>query len=144
MLTVRQSLDNRHILLALRSLSSFISASSPLCNRYLPISCVTSPLSSCLCGGLFVMRIQAEATILRFLAILPALSFAVTFDCSRVLTENKFYDLSPLRGPHTVYHVPDVQDPLFNLTQTFTLDICQQLKKDFGCKIGTNGSIPVS
>ena len=89
------------------------------------------------------MRIQAEASILRFLAILPALSFAVTFDCEHVIANGKPFDLSSLKGPHSLSHV--VKESSFTQNTTFILDICQPLDKEkWNCKVGTWGSIPVS
>lgn len=74
---------------------------------------------------------------------LVALAQAVSFDCSRVVTDGVSFDLSKLTGPHSVSWIEE-QPPSVSNT-TFTIDICQPLRKDSSlndkeqCETGTRG-----
>lgn len=75
--------------------------------------------------------------------LLAAAAHAVQFDCARVLTDGVSFDLSKLGGPRSVYSV-DEQPPSVSNT-TFTIDLCQPLKKAADledgeqCPMGTRG-----
>ncbi|KAF2148443.1 hypothetical protein K461DRAFT_282899 [Myriangium duriaei CBS 260.36] len=68
------------------------------------------------------------------LLALATLAQAVSFDCARVRTGGVNFDLSKLGGPHSVSWVVDEPPSISNTT--FTLDICQPLKKDSGLQDG--------
>lgn len=73
--------------------------------------------------------------------LVATLTQAVSFDCSRVLTAGVNFDLSKLKGPHSVSYIEDEPPSVSNTT--FTIDICQPLAKENGtpnaeqCPIGT-------
>ncbi|KAF2461970.1 autophagy-related protein 27 [Lineolata rhizophorae] len=64
-----------------------------------------------------------------FLA-LPSLISAVTIDCSNVVAGSRHFDLSPLKGPHSVEWITSTPPTVSNFT--FTLDVCAPLGKISG------------
>ena len=68
------------------------------------------------------------------------LAGAISFDCGNVLMDGYKFDLSPLDGPHSVWTI-DEHEPTYSNT-TFTLDLCQPLKKSNGedCPNGSRGT----
>lgn len=77
------------------------------------------------------------------LLLLPVLASAVTFDCSHLRIDGQSFDLSNLRGPHSVHLIEDTPPSLSNTT--FTIDICSPLQRTKGvpkadeCPSGTRG-----
>ena len=73
---------------------------------------------------------------------LPSLAQAA-FDCEHIVADQQVFNLKSLGGPHVVHWIKDDTPPsITNLT--FTLDICQTLKKHKGpseddCPSGTRG-----
>lgn len=92
------------------------------------------------------MRIQTPTSLALF-SLLPGLASAVGFDCARVSVEGVKFDLSPLGGVHSLYHVDRFDDYIVNTT--YVLNICNILKgasiRD-GLKCGTskNSTLAVS
>ncbi|EER42503.1 conserved hypothetical protein [Histoplasma capsulatum var. duboisii H88] len=80
------------------------------------------------------MKIQAEAHYLTLLLLFPALTSGVTLDCDRVVADGKSWTLTPLAGPHSVYHV--VEHPPTTINTTYTIDLCKPLKET-ECPSGT-------
>lgn len=70
------------------------------------------------------MRIQSS--LLSALAALPSLIAATGFDCAHLNPDGVKYDLSPLGGTHSIYHV-DEQDQ-YVVNTTYVLNICNILK----------------
>lgn len=72
------------------------------------------------------------------------LSSAVTIDCERIVVDGKRFDLSKLAGRHSV-SVHDTSRPPAEYNTTWTLDLCEPLKKVKGvpdldqCPSGTRG-----
>jgi len=64
------------------------------------------------------------------LLLLPAAISAVTLDCSQIRVDKQSFDLSELGGPKTV-HQQQYRHPGISNT-TFTIDICQSLKRTKG------------
>lgn len=62
------------------------------------------------------------------LVLLPAAVSAVTLDCKHIRVDKQSFDLSPLTGPKTVHWQQWLPPKIHNTT--FTIDICQSLKKD--------------
>ena len=72
--------------------------------------------------------------------LLPA-ALAVTFDCERIVADDQKFNLKALGGPKDVHWIKP--EPPGVLNTTWTLDICQQLKKPkegdkaHSCPVGT-------
>lgn len=66
--------------------------------------------------------------------LLPAYISAATLDCTHIRVDGQSFDLSKLGGPKTVHDVrwesPSIQNT------TFTIDICDPLKRDSDAKKG--------
>lgn len=64
--------------------------------------------------------------VLATLSMLIATPTAFTYDCKKLRADGHTFDLSSLRGPHSItttkYHPPDFYNT------TYTLDICAPLK----------------
>lgn len=59
--------------------------------------------------------------------LLP-LAAAVTFSCDDVVVKDHHFDLSPLKGPHTVTHMYEISPSVRNTT--YAVDICGKLDTD--------------
>lgn len=70
------------------------------------------------------MRRQPELSLLSLITFFPVLPFAA-WDCGKIVTEGKEWNLSKLGGPHSVYHTVDHYPTISNTT--FALDICKPL-----------------
>ncbi|KAK5128779.1 hypothetical protein LTR85_000112 [Meristemomyces frigidus] len=64
------------------------------------------------------------------LLLLPASISAVTLDCKHIRVDKQSFDLSALGGPKTVHQLQYLQPSISNTT--FTIDICQSLKRTKG------------
>jgi autophagy-related protein 27 len=80
--------------------------------------------------------------------LFPALIAATgNLDCSRIVIEGAFFDLSKLGGPHTVTEGNQTAHTWKNTT--YTLDICQNLDKsrdidnDKQCPGKTRGELDI-
>ena len=62
------------------------------------------------------------------LLLLPTAISAITLDCSKILVDEQPFNLKKLGGPKTVHHERWAKPSIENTT--FTLDICNPLKKD--------------
>ncbi|KAH0543264.1 hypothetical protein FGG08_002428 [Glutinoglossum americanum] len=87
------------------------------------------------------MRMQQNPHLPSLLFLLPSLVVA-SFDCHNVRIDRTSFDLSPLKGPHSVTTTIDTTPPsIKNLT--VTIDVCRALKKpkgsskDDACPSGT-------
>jgi hypothetical protein len=72
------------------------------------------------------MRILASLSSVLLSAVLPTLSAASGFDCAHINADGFKYDLSPLGGVHSLYHVEETETHVVNTT--YVLDICNILK----------------
>jgi len=77
-----------------------------------------------------------------FPVLLANLSSAISVDCDHIRVDRKSFDFSKLSGPHSILvHDEDRPPSIYNTT--WTLDICQPLKKIKGlpnedqCPVGT-------
>lgn len=70
------------------------------------------------------MRIQSS--LLFLLSALPSLVSASGFDCAHLNPDGVKYDLSPLAGTHSIYHVEEKDQYVVNTT--YVLNICNILK----------------
>jgi len=59
------------------------------------------------------------------------LASAVTFDCADIVVKKVRFDISPLKGPHSVHWLDD-STPAMTSNYTFTLDICAPLQRTQG------------
>ncbi|KAL9107760.1 MAG: hypothetical protein Q9227_007382 [Pyrenula ochraceoflavens] len=82
------------------------------------------------------------SSTLALLFLLPSLATSVSFDCNHIRTGNKKFDLSPLKGPHSVKTLDKSQPPA-EREVTWTVDVCKPLRKTKGvpkneeCENGT-------
>lgn len=80
-------------------------------------------------------------SILTSWLLLPAAISAVTLDCENIVADNQKFNLKALGGPKDVHWVKP--EPPGYLNTTWTIDICQQLKKPkegdkaHSCPVGT-------
>ncbi|KAF7593284.1 hypothetical protein BBP40_011742 [Aspergillus hancockii] len=73
------------------------------------------------------MRIPASlSSVVLSSALLPTLSTASGFDCAHINVDGFKYDLSPLGGVHSLYHVEQTETHVVNTT--YVLNICNILK----------------
>ncbi|KAE8145210.1 putative autophagy protein Atg27 [Aspergillus avenaceus] len=74
------------------------------------------------------MRIPSTSSLSSILlsAVLPGLSAASGFDCAHINVDGFRYDLSPLGGVHSLYHVEETEQSVTNTT--YVLNICNILK----------------
>lgn len=68
------------------------------------------------------MRLQSS--VLSFL--FAGLVTATGFDCTHINADGIKYDLSPLGGVHSLYHIEETEDYVVNTT--YVLNICNILK----------------
>lgn len=74
-----------------------------------------------------IMRIHSNLLSVLFgSTILPNLVSASGFDCGHINAEGFKYDLSPLGGAHSIYHVEELDQYVVNTT--YVLNICNILK----------------
>ena len=62
------------------------------------------------------------------LLALPAATFAATLDCEKIRIDKQDFNLKGIGGPKTV-HFQEYDPPSISNT-TFTIDICNNLKRD--------------
>jgi len=72
------------------------------------------------------MRIPSLLFPSGLLLAAPRLAAASGFDCAHISVDGIQYDLSPLGGVHSVYHVEKTEDAIVNTT--YVLNICNILK----------------
>lgn len=73
------------------------------------------------------MRIQPNlSSLLLGTAVVPTLTSASGFDCKHINSDGFKYDLSPLGGVHSLYHVED--DDSQTVNTTYVLNICNILR----------------
>ncbi|KAJ9667132.1 type II membrane protein [Coniosporium apollinis] len=65
------------------------------------------------------------------LLALTSLVSAVTLDCADIVVDKQRFDLSPLKGPHSVHWLDD-SSPSITSNYTFTIDICAPLQRTKG------------
>ncbi|KAL1962406.1 hypothetical protein VTN77DRAFT_9745 [Rasamsonia byssochlamydoides] len=86
------------------------------------------------------MRISTGASLA--LSLLPGLASAIGFDCKRINVDGVKFDLSPLGGVHSLYHVDRTDEYIVNTT--YVLNICNILNRASirdGLKCGTSKNI---
>lgn len=72
------------------------------------------------------MRIPPSLFALVSLATLPSVVSASGFDCAHLNPDGVKYNLSPLGGTHSIYHVEEQDQYVVNTT--YVLNICNILK----------------
>ncbi|GAD94305.1 autophagy protein Atg27, putative [Paecilomyces variotii No. 5] len=72
------------------------------------------------------MRLQSSSPLIFLASLLPSLTAASGFDCAHIRVDGIEYDLSPLAGVHSLYHVEETEDVSVNTT--YVLNICKPLK----------------
>lgn len=72
------------------------------------------------------MRLQSSSPFFFLASLLPAFTAATGFDCAHIRVDGIEYDLSPLAGVHSLYHVEETEDLFMNTT--YVLNICKPLK----------------
>lgn len=77
---------------------------------------------------------RALSSLLLLSSLVSAAS-AVNLDCNNVQVDKKKFDLSKLGGPHSIL-VEDTQTHPSKSNTTWTIDICQALKKPKGVPKG--------
>ncbi|KAI9838103.1 MAG: hypothetical protein M1819_006259 [Sarea resinae] len=73
------------------------------------------------------MRANLDTGLLSSVLLLPSLTLAMNIGCEHVRVDKKSFDLSPLSGPHAVSY--SYEQPPSIINTTFTIDICQPLKR---------------
>ena len=74
------------------------------------------------------MRSPAMPSYLAILLALPVAITASTLDCAKIRVEKQDFDLSAIGGPKTVHY--QEYDPPTIANTTFTIDICDNIKRD--------------
>lgn len=73
------------------------------------------------------MRIQLSLFSFLFgSALLPGLASASGFDCAHISADGIKYNLNPLGGVHSLYHVEESEGYVVNTT--YVMNICNTLK----------------
>lgn len=72
------------------------------------------------------MRLHSSSPLVFLASLLPGLTAASGFDCAHIRVDGIEYDLSPLAGVHSLYHVEETEDVVVNTT--YVLNICSPLK----------------
>ncbi|KAL2824115.1 autophagy-related protein 27 [Aspergillus cavernicola] len=70
------------------------------------------------------MRISS-ISLLSAASLLPSLAAALTFDCAHITKDTYKYNLSPLKGAHSIYHAEIVDGSIVNTT--YVLNVCNIL-----------------
>jgi len=74
------------------------------------------------------MRSPAMSSYLAILLALPVTITAATLDCAKIRIDKQDFDLSAIGGPKTVHY--QEYDPPTIANTTFTIDICENIKRD--------------
>lgn len=75
-----------------------------------------------------MMLSHAVSSYLALLLALPAATYAATLDCENIRVDKQSFNLAGIGGPKTV-HLQEYDPPSISNT-TFTIDICDKLKRD--------------
>ncbi|TKA71873.1 hypothetical protein B0A49_04521 [Cryomyces minteri] len=73
------------------------------------------------------MRLPHDSLAIPAFLTLPSLISAISLDCSKILVDGQSFNLKALGGPHSVHWIRETPPSLSNTT--FTIDICQPLKR---------------
>ena len=84
-----------------------------------------------------------HAQLSSVILLIPSLAIAINLDCSDVRDDGVSFNFKALTGPHALYKIKPQSNGIKNTT--FTIDICQPLKKQKNvpegeeCPSGTRG-----